>query len=151
MPTLVVHMATIPEDIFGSVTPVELSAITMPAQSNDRQLTEPSVSRAVSSNQQQPLGIARLLVGIALASGLGVLFRFPVTALFLLPFVGVALAVAWRWMIARTVSLVIFASGFMVQATSIFVTPFTWPLRFVFFLALIGGFVLMISWQTKEL
>jgi hypothetical protein len=145
------RMVEIPDDIFGSPTAVELPPIKVPLQSADRQANEPCVSKPVMVSQRKTLGIVRLLTGITLAFGLGAFFRFPATALFLLPFIGVALAVAWGWTIARTVSLVIFASGFMSQATSIFVIPFTWPLRFVFFLALVGAFVMMIGWQTKEL
>jgi hypothetical protein len=39
----------------------------------------------------------------------------------------------------------------MAEMTSIFVTPFPWLMRFGFFCALVGGLMLLIVWQTKEL
>ena len=44
-----------------------------------------------------------------------------------------------------------FASGFLAQTTSIFFTPFTWSMRFAFFVAMLGALVLLIVWQTRDL
>jgi uncharacterized membrane protein YeaQ/YmgE (transglycosylase-associated protein family) len=58
---------------------------------------------------------------------------------------------AARWRRGAHVAATVFAAGFLTQATSIFVTPYTWWLRFAFFLTLIGAYVVLIVWQTREL
>jgi hypothetical protein len=46
-----------------------------------------------------------------------------------------------------TVLLAVFAS----QATSLFVTPFTWPMRFIFFFVLVGAGIFFYGTQTNDL
>ena len=87
-----------------------------------------------------------------IAVALGLVFRFPVPVLILLALAGAAVVVAAaRWRRGAHVAATVFAAGFLTQATSIFVTPFTWWLRFAFFLALFGAYVVLIVWQTREL
>ena len=86
------------------------------------------------------------------AVALGLVFRFPLPVLLILSVAGAAVVVAAaRWRRGAHVAATIFAAGFLAQATSIFITPFTWWLRFGFFGTLIGAYVLLIVWQTREL
>ena len=97
------------------------------------------------------IGAFRLLASAGGTLLLGWLFRFPPASLFALPFAGLAVGVVGRRRALRGPTIALLGSAFMAQATSIFVTSFTWPLRFVFFLSLIGGLGLMIRWQMKGL
>jgi hypothetical protein len=94
-----------------------------------------------------------LAAGAALtAVALGLVFRFPLPVLLILAVAGAAVVVAASsWRRGAHVAATIFAAGFLAQATSIFITPFTWWLRFGFFGTLIGAYVLLIVWQTREL
>jgi hypothetical protein len=105
-----------------------------------------------AEQEQRPsLGLQRLILYPVVVTGLGLLFKFPATALFLLPFIGIALAVVSRSAHARPIALVASSSAFATQATSIFITPFTWPARFAFFVALFGGFGALAHSQLKHL
>jgi hypothetical protein len=88
---------------------------------------------------------------VVAALSLGFLFRFPTPVMFVLPFGGMAVVVAAKWRWGRHIAVTLFLSAFLAQATSIFVTPFTWWLRFIFFLTLVGSLLLLVVWQTKEL
>jgi hypothetical protein len=96
-------------------------------------------------------GLGRLVAYAAFVTGLGILFRFPTTLLFLMPFAGVALAVVTRSASARPFAFTLFTAAFAAQVTSIFITPFTWPLRFGFFVALFGGFGALTRTQLRDL
>jgi hypothetical protein len=82
-------------------------------------------------------------VTFVLAAAIGYVSHFPIRAIAVLAlFVG---AMTLRplptvgnraWMIAA-------ASFFFAQATSIFVTPFTWPMRFAFCAVLLAGLALV--------
>jgi hypothetical protein len=98
-----------------------------------------------------PLPFGRLIGYAGVVTALGFLFRFPTTLLFLLPFVGVGLSLAMRSPHARPFAYVVFASGFAAQVTSIFITPFTWMMRFGFFFALLGALGAIIRSQLKQL
>lgn len=82
---------------------------------------------------------------------LGIVFRFPLPAMLVLPFAGLAVVAATRWRWGAHAAPTLFLSAFLTQATSIFVTPFTWWMRFLFFLTLAGSCLLLLVWQTKEL
>jgi hypothetical protein len=97
------------------------------------------------------IGPRAVALAAVAALGLGFIFRFPAAVMFVLPLGGVAVVVAARWRWGRHIAVAFFVSAFLAQATSIFVTPFTWSLRFIFFLALVGSFLLLIVWQTREL
>jgi len=84
--------------------------------------------------------------------GLAVLFRFPFVALVAAPLAGVGVALlAGRWPRSGSVATTLAASAFLAQATSIFVTPFTWPLRFGFFVTLLGVLVFFLPSPAREL
>lgn len=79
---------------------------------------------------------------LALAAAVAVVFRFPIWAVG-----GLALFVGMvnLWPLpplAKRGWLISAASFFFAQATSIFVTPFTWPMRFGFCAALLIGLAL---------
>lgn len=81
-------------------------------------------------------------IGLVAAAGAGFLFRFPIWAV-----AALALFVAgvnlWRLPKPATRAWVIVAlSFFFAQATSIFVLPFTWPMRFGFCAVLLTGLAL---------
>lgn len=95
--------------------------------------------------------LARAVVGVVTAVALGAVFRFPVQVLLVLSFVGLGVVIARRWRWGGLVGSTVFAAGFLAQATSIFVTPFTWWMRFTFFAVMLGALVLLIVWQTREL
>ena len=84
--------------------------------------------------------------------GLAVLFRFPFVALVAAPLAGVGVALlAGRWPRSGSVATTLAASAFLAQATSIFVTPFTWPLRFGFFVTLLSVLVFFLPSPAREL
>jgi hypothetical protein len=86
--------------------------------------------------------------GLALA----ILFRFPFLALVAAPLAGVGVALlAGCWPRSGSVVTTLAASAFLARATSIFVTPFTWPLRFGFFGILIGALVFFLPAPAREL
>jgi hypothetical protein len=79
-----------------------------------------------------------------------VLFRFPLWCVLLA--VGAAVAgelIAWR-PVRRCYWAVVLSAG-LAEITSIFVSPFTWPLRFGFFLVLLGAGVYLYGTQTNDL
>lgn len=95
---------------------------------------------------------AKATIAALTAVALGLSFRFPLPVLLVLSVAGAAVvAAASRWRRGAHIAATIFAAGFLAQATSIFITPFTWWLRFGFFGTLIGAYVLLIVWQTREL
>jgi hypothetical protein len=95
--------------------------------------------------------LARAVVGVVTAVALGAVFRFPLQVLLVLSFAGLGVVIARRWRLGGLVGSTVFAAGFLAQATSIFVTPFTWWMRFTFFTVMLGALVLLIVWQTREL
>ena len=110
-------------------------------------VAQPRAGREPRAIRRITPGRAALYVGVT--TGLGILFRFPTPAMLILPFAGLGLVVLARRRRGGAVASIVFASGFLAQMTSIFVTPFTWPMRFGFFAALIGALVAMIAWQLR--
>jgi preprotein translocase subunit SecG len=94
---------------------------------------------------------ARGVAAVAAAVALGAIFRFPVQVLLVLAFAGLGVVIVRRWRWGGLAGSTAFAAGFLAQATSIFVTPFTWWMRFTFFAVMLGALVLLIVWQTREL
>jgi hypothetical protein len=93
-------------------------------------------------------------IGLAACTGLGLalLFRLPLVVLLAAPLAGIGVAVlAGRWPRSGSVVTTLAASAFLSQVTSIFVTPFTWPLRFGFFAVLIATLVLFLPSPAQEL
>jgi hypothetical protein len=101
--------------------------------------------------KHRPLNPAHVVVAVVAAVVLGFAFHFPLEAMVLLPFAGLVAAVASHWRGGAPIALTVFVSGFLAQVTSMFVTPFTWPMRFGFFLILIGAYVLFIARQARHL
>jgi hypothetical protein len=95
--------------------------------------------------------LARAVVGVVVAVALGAVFRFPVHVLLVLSVAGFGVVIARRWRWGGLAGSTAFAAGFLAQATSIFVTPFTWWMRFTFFAVMLGALVLLIVWQTRDL
>ena len=83
--------------------------------------------------------------------GAATLFRFPTFGLPALLSAAVAgeFVSPWRW-ISRLYGTTL-AAAISAQATSLFVTPFTWPLRFGFFFTLFGVGVLVYAAQMDDL
>jgi hypothetical protein len=101
------------------------------------QATEPKPApprAAVSPARAVAAAIAAVLMGL--------LFRFPMPVLMVLALTGAGVVfVATRWPRGAHAAATIFAAGFLAQLTSIFITPFTWWMRFAFFGILIGTYV----------
>jgi hypothetical protein len=94
---------------------------------------------------RRALSPARAIAGAITAVLLGLLFRFPVPVLFVLAVSGAGVVVvATRWPRAAPWVATLFAAGFLAQLTSIFITPYTWWLRFAFFAVLIGAYLKLI-------
>ncbi|HEY5058172.1 MAG TPA: hypothetical protein VII51_04060 [Gaiellaceae bacterium] len=100
---------------------------------------------------RRQLNPAHVVAAVIAAVALGLVFHFPLAAMLLLPFAGLAAAVASHWRGGTPIALTLFLSGFLAEVTSIFVTPFTWWMRFGFFLTLIGAYVLFITRQARHL
>jgi hypothetical protein len=147
----------------GNDKPVEPNALDLFDRAADR--IPESASRRLSplvplgqAVQREPAAPLRRTIrppmvwAAAISSCLvAVLFRFPPVVLIAAPLVGVGVALAWRWRWGVSVAMTVAVSAFLAQATSIFVTPFTWPLRFGFFLVLVATLMLLLAWQPKEL
>jgi hypothetical protein len=85
-----------------------------------------------------PAGIA-----LAVAAAVGFVFRFPLWALAAQALV---LGAMNLWPLpppAKRAFAIVAASFFFAQVTSIFITPFTWPLRFGFCAVLLIGLTLV--------
>jgi hypothetical protein len=105
-----------------------------------------------AQKRRRRLSPSRAVAGAVTAVLLGLLFRFPVPVLLVLAVAGAAVVfAATRWTRGAEFAATIFAAGFLAQMTSIFISPFTWWLRFAFFGTLIGSYVLLFVWQTKDL
>jgi hypothetical protein len=105
-----------------------------------------------AQKRRRKLSPSRAVAGAVTAVLLGLLFRFPVPALLVLSVAGAAVVfVSARWTRGAEFAATIFAAGFLAQMTSIFITPFTWWLRFAFFATLIGSYVFLFFTQTKDL
>jgi hypothetical protein len=105
-----------------------------------------------AQRRRRRLSPSRAVAGAVTAVLLGLLFRFPVPVLLVLAVAGAAVVfAATRWTRGAEFAATIFAAGFLAQMTSIFISPFTWWLRFAFFGTLIGSYVLLFVWQTKDL
>jgi hypothetical protein len=118
----------------------------------------PLIKLGQAATPRTPAAVARTKVtptmsaiAMIVAVALGLVFRFPLPALVLLPFGGLAVVMARRWRWGAHVASTLFLSAFLAQATSIFITPFSWWMRFLFVLALAGSPLLLFVWQTKEL
>jgi hypothetical protein len=105
-----------------------------------------------TQKRRRRLSPSRAVAGAVTAVLLGLLFRFPVPVLLVLAVAGAGVVfVSTRWTRGAEFAATIFAAGFLAQMTSIFISPFTWWLRFAFFGTLIGSYVLLFVWQTKDL
>jgi hypothetical protein len=120
-----------------------------PAPSVPPRILTPPVRLVVARKTVRPAKIwLAAFSGVALA----LLFRFPFLALVAAPLAAVGVALlAGRWPRSGSVVTTLAASAFLAQATSIFVTPFTWPLRFGFFAILIGALVFFLPSPAREL
>jgi hypothetical protein len=112
-----------------------------------------SWKRGQTSAPAPPLGT---LLGRIAARGLilgvvGALLRFPfwITMAMVCAVVTASLFAQWR-RVSRLYWAVLLAVV-AAQATSLFVTPFTWPLRFIFFFVLVGAGVFFYGTQTNDL
>lgn len=114
-------------------------------------LGQPALPEHAAPPAHRPLNPAHVVAAVIAAVVLGFLFHFPLGAMVLLPFAGLVAAVASHWRGGAPIALTVFASGFLAQVTSMFVTPFTRPMRFGFFLILIGAYILFIARQARHL
>jgi hypothetical protein len=93
----------------------------------------------------------RLAVRGALLAVAGAVLQFPLWLVPLFACAAVIGELAARW---RRVSRLYWSAvlaAVCAQSSSLFVTPFTWPLRFVFFFTLIGAAVAFYGLQTDDL
>jgi hypothetical protein len=93
-------------------------------------------------------------IGLAAFSGvaLALLFRFPFLALVAATLAGAGVALlSGRSPRSGSVATTLAASAFLAQATSIFVTPFTWPLRFGFFAILLGALLFFLPSPARDI
>jgi hypothetical protein len=120
---------------------------------------EPPPDSAASWKRQQasaftpPLGtlLSRVAARGLIVGAVCALLRFPLwmTMAMICAVVTAELLAQWQHIcrVYWTVLLAVFAS----QATSLFVTPFTWPMRFIFFFVLVGAGVFFYGTQTNDL
>jgi uncharacterized membrane protein YczE len=120
---------------------------------------EPPPGSAASWKRRQtsalapPLGtlLSRIAARGLIVGTVSALFRFPLwmTMAMICAVVPAELFAQWRGLsrVYWTVVLAVVAA----QATSLFVTPFTWPLRFIFFFVLVGAGVFFYGTQTNDL
>jgi hypothetical protein len=96
------------------------------------------------------LSFTRVGLYVLGSAAVGFILRFPMPLFLLLPFAGLGCAVATKSAPLGVCARVALAAGVLAQATSIFVTPFSWWLRFAFFAVLIGAIVAMSAWQIRD-
>lgn len=119
-----------------------------PAPSLARPPVAPALRRAGSPSG---LSLTRIASGLVLAGATGILLRFPgwmTLGSLCAVVIGEAFA---EWPRISRVYWASLVAALCAQATSIFVTPFTWPMRFGFFFALLGAVVCFYGAQTKDL
>jgi hypothetical protein len=111
----------------------------------------PRSQAARSPAQPQSLGFARL-AGRAGALGVGgLLFGFPLWLTTAFACAGVIGELFAQWRRIRRFFWTSVLAAFCAQSTSLFISPFTWPLRFGFFFVLIGVVVVFWAQQTDGL
>jgi hypothetical protein len=106
-----------------------------------------------SRRQREPRGrlsVTRVGSYVVGCAAIGILLRVPMPLFWLLPFAGLGCAVATKSAPLGVSARVALASGVLAQATAIFVTPFSWWLRFAFFAVLIGAVAAMSAWQVRD-
>jgi hypothetical protein len=116
-------------------------------------VAEPVQQGSVTPAHRSPplqLSFTRVGLYVVFSTAVGAVLRFPMPVFLLLPFAGVACAVASKSALIGACARVVFAAGVLAQATSIFVTPFSWWLRFTFFGVLIGAIVVASAWQIRD-
>ncbi len=117
--------------------------------------TAPAVSaspvRVAAPRKDSGVELARLVGRGGLLGAASAMLRFPLwmTVMFISAAVLGELAHAWRPV--RRVYWTAVLSGLCTESTAVFITPFTWPLRFVFFFTLIGAVILFYGMQTNDL
>jgi hypothetical protein len=119
---------------------------------------EPPLGSATSPKRRQTSAVAprlgtlpsRIAARGLILGTVSAVLRFPlwITMAMVCAAVTVELFAQWRRVsrVYWTVLLAVFAA----QATSLFVTPFTWPLRFIFFFLLVGAGVFFYGTQTND-
>lgn len=125
-----------------------------PRLSGARPLVVPALHRptqATPTDSRRGISFTRMASGLVLAGAAGILLRFPAWMLigFLCAVViGEALA---EWSRICRLYWAGLVAALCAQATSIFVTPFTWPMRFGFFFAFLAAVVFFYGTQTNDL
>jgi hypothetical protein len=93
---------------------------------------------------------ALIAAGVALTLSIW-LFHFQVVMSGALSLGTFACVLASKWGRIALWASVALGAAFLAQATSVFVTPFTWGMRFGFFAALLGGLAGMTAAQIRGL
>ena len=108
-------------------------------------------ARAVSGPQERPgldlgkLGLRAVVLGVAALA-----LSFPVWWTAAFAGAGVAGELLPRRRTFRRLFWTAVLAAFCAQATSLFVTPFTWPLRAGFFFVLVGAVVVLWAQQIDD-
>lgn len=103
---------------------------------------EPKPRRRVSGARLAATALGSVLLCLV--------FRFPAVLVAAFGLGAVAVVLAGRVRRGTPISAVAYAAAFLAQATSIFVTPFAWPLRFAFFALLLGALTALAAWQLRD-
>lgn len=100
---------------------------------------------------QHGLQLARLVTRGLLLTAVGAVLRFPfwLTASFVAAAVVGELVAQWQKLSRLYWTALL--SAVCAEATSPFISPFTWPMRSAFFFALIGAAVFFYGTQTNDL
>jgi hypothetical protein len=108
-------------------------------------------TQASPTGSRSAISFTRMTSGLVLAGGAGILLRFPgwmTMGALCAVVIGEAFA---EWPRINRLYWAGLLSALCAQATSIFITPFTWPMRFGFFFAFLGALVSFYGAQTKDL
>jgi hypothetical protein len=88
-------------------------------------------------------------VALAFAAVVGLVFRFPLWAVAALALFAGAMSLRPLPPLATRAWVIVAVSFFFAQATSIFISPFTWPMRFGFCAMLLIGLTLVLFNGTE--
>lgn len=97
------------------------------------------------------LNLGRAAVRAAALSAPAMLLRFPLWIVFAAVGAAVVGELLSGWRAVSRAYWAVVVAAVLAEATSIFVSPFSWPLRFGFFLTLLGTAVCLYGTQTNDL
>jgi hypothetical protein len=106
---------------------------------------------ATPSIKKRRSPVGRAAVGAVFAVVASLVFRFGIGISLLLGAGAFVCLCSSRWPRVALRGAVVLCAAFLAEATSVFISPFTWWMRFGFFAALVGTLALLTESQLRDL